>query len=89
MIYESSNAEKYDNGDGKIGNYPVPTHNSYPAKNLYNRLKNNRHFEFSYGMPSKEIMSKMENYDGNVKVSYYNDAGTTKIYRVKFLNEKL
>lgn len=84
-FYEDDTAEKYDKGDGKIGNYPVPTHTSYPALNLYNRLHNNRHFGFKYGMPRDEIMEKLKNYKGNVAVSYHNNAGTLQIYRIKFL----
>lgn len=72
-------------GDGKVGNYPVPTHTSYPAANLYSRLKNNRHFGFKYGLPEEEIMKKLKDYKGNVKVSYHNNAGTSEIYRIKFL----
>lgn len=83
--YESKQADAYDKGDGKIGNYPVPTHTSYPAANLYSRLKNNRHFGFKYGLPEEEIMKKLKDYKGNVKVSYHNNAGTSEIYRIKFL----
>lgn len=83
--YESKEADAYDKGDGKVGNYPVPTHTSYPAANLYSRLKNNRHFGFKYGLPEEEIMKKLKNYKGNVKVSYHNNAGTSEIYRIKFL----
>ena len=83
--YESKEADAYDKGDGKVGNYPVPTHTSYPAANLYSRLKNNRHFGFKYGLPEEEIMKKLKDYKGNVKVSYHNNAGTSEIYRIKFL----
>lgn len=83
--YESKEANVYDKGDGKVGNYPVPTHTSYPAANLYSRLKNNRHFGFKYGLPEEEIMKKLKDYKGNVKVSYHNNAGTSEIYRIKFL----
>lgn len=83
--YESKQADAYDKGDGKVGNYPVPTHTSYPAANLYSRLKNNRHFGFKYGLPEEEIMKKLKDYKGNVKVSYHNNAGTSEIYRIKFL----
>lgn len=83
--YESKEANAYDKGDGKVGNYPVPTHTSYPAANLYSRLKNNRHFGFKYGLPEEEIMKKLKDYKGNVKVSYHNNAGTSEIYRIKFL----
>lgn len=83
--YESKEADAYDKGDGKVGNYPVPTHTSYPAANLYSRLKNNRHFGFKYGLPEEEIMKKLKDYKGNVKVSYHNNAGTIEIYRIKFL----
>lgn len=83
--YESKEADAYDRGDGKVGNYPVPTHTSYPAANLYSRLKNNRHFGFKYGLPEEEIMKKLKDYKGNVKVSYHNNAGTSEIYRIKFL----
>lgn len=80
---------KHQDGDmhpnGKVGNYPVPTHTSYPAANLYSRLKNNRHFGFKYGLPEEEIMKKLKDYKGNVKVSYHNNAGTSEIYRIKFL----
>jgi hypothetical protein len=82
--YESKSASDYDKGDGKVGNYPVPTHTSYSAANLYNRLKNNRHFGFKYGLPSEEIMKKLKDYKGNVKVSEHNNAGTIEIYRIKF-----
>lgn len=84
-LYESKEADAYDKGDGKVGNYPVPTHTSYPAANLYSRLKNNRHFGFKYGLPDDEIMKKLKDYKGNVKVSYHNNAGTSEIYRIKFL----
>lgn len=83
--FESKEADAYDKGDGKVGNYPVPTHTSYPAANLYSRLKNNRHFGFKYGLPEEEIMKKLKDYKGNVKVSYHNNAGTSEIYRIKFL----
>lgn len=83
--YESKEADAYDKGDGKVGNYTVPTHTSYPAANLYSRLKNNRHFGFKYGLPEEEIMKKLKDYKGNVKVSYHNNAGTSEIYRIKFL----
>lgn len=83
--YESKEADAYDKGDGKVGNYPVPTHTSYPAANLYNRMKSNRHMSFKYGLPSDEIMKKLKDYKGNVKVSYHNNAGTSEIYRIKFL----
>lgn len=83
--YASDSADAYDKGDGKVGNYPVPTHTSYPAANLYSRLKNNRHFGFKYGLPEEEIMKKLKDYKGNVKVSYHNNAGTSEIYRIKFL----
>lgn len=83
--FESKEADAYDKGDGKVGNYPVPTHTSYPASNLYSRLKNNRHFGFKYGLPEEEIMKKLKDYKGNVKVSYHNNAGTSEIYRIKFL----
>ena len=83
--YASKEADAYDKGDGKVGNYPVPTHTSYPAANLYSRLKNNRHFGFKYGLPEEEIMKKLKDYKGNVKVSYHNNAGTSEIYRIKFL----
>jgi len=83
--YESEIADAYDKGDGKLGNYPVPTHTSYPAANLYNRLNNNRHFGFKHGMPEKEIMKKLKDYKGNVNVSYHNNGGTFQIYRIKFL----
>ena len=82
--YESKSASDYDKGDGKVGNYPVPTHTSYSAANLYNRLNNNRHFGFKYGLPSEEIMKKLKDYKGNVKVSEHNNAGTIEIYRIKF-----
>ena len=73
-------------GDGKVGNYPVPTKNAvYTAKILHNQLKNNRHFRFKYGMPDDEIMKKLKDYDGNVRLSYHNNAGTNEIYRIKFL----
>lgn len=64
--YESKEADAYDKGDGKVGNYPVPTHTSYPAANLYIRLKNNRHFGFKYGLPEEEIMKKMKDYKGKM-----------------------
>lgn len=83
--YAAKEADAYDKGDGKVGNYPVPTHTSYPAANLYSRLKNNRHFGFKYGLPEEEIMKKLKDYKGNVKVSYHNNAGTIEIYRIKFL----
>lgn len=83
--FESKEADAYDKGDGKVGNYPVPTHTSYPAANLYSRLKNNRHFGFKYGLPEEEIMKKLKDYKGNVKVSYHNNAGTSEIYRIKLL----
>lgn len=83
--FESKEADAYDKGDGKVGNYPVPTHTSYPAANLYSRLKNNRHFGFKYGLHEEEIMKKLKDYKGNVKVSYHNNAGTSEIYRIKFL----
>lgn len=83
--YASDSADAYDKGDGKVGNYPVPTHTSYSAANLYSRLKNNRHFGFKYGLPEEEIMKKLKDYKGNVKVSYHNNAGTSEIYRIKFL----
>lgn len=83
--YESKEADAYDKGDGKVGNYPVPTHTSYPAANLYNNLKGNRHFGFKYGMPEEEIMKKLKDYKDNVKVSYHDNAGTLQIYRIKFL----
>lgn len=83
--YESKSASDYDKGDGKVGNYPVPTHTSYSAANLYNRLKNNRHFGFKYGLPEEEIMKKLKDYKGNVKVSEHNNAGTIEIYRIKFI----
>ena len=82
---ELTKADAYDKGDGKIGNYPVPTHTSYPAANLYNRLKNNRHMSFKYGLPSDEIIKKLKDYKGNVKVSYHINNGTIEIYRIKFL----
>lgn len=84
--YESKEADAYDKGDGKVGNYPVPTHTSYPAANLYSRLKNNRHFGFKYGLPEEEIMKKLKDYKGNVKVSYHNNAGTNEIYRIEFMD---
>lgn len=84
--YASDSADAYDKGDGKIGNYPVPTKNvSLSGKTLYSRLNNNRHFGFKYGMPSKEIMEKLKNYSGNVKYSYHNNAGTNEIYRIEFM----
>lgn len=83
--YASDAADAYDKGDGKVGNYPVPTHTSYPAANLYNRMKSNRHMSFKYGLPSDEIMKKLKDYKGNVKVSYHINAGTIEIYRIKFL----
>lgn len=83
--YESEKADAYDKGDGKVGNYSVPTHTSYPAANLYSRLNNNRHFGFKHGLPVKEIMEKLKDYKGNVNVSYHNNAGTSEIYRIKFL----
>ena len=85
-IYASSLADEYDKGDGKIGNYPVPAKNIVVgAKILYGRLNNNRHFGFKYGMPSKEIMEKLKNHNGNVKYSYHHNAGTDEIYRIKFM----
>lgn len=83
--YESKSASDYDKGDGKIGNYAVPTHTSYSAANLYNRLKNNRHFGFKYGLPDEEIMKKLKDYEGNVKVSEHKNAGSIEIYRIKFV----
>lgn len=84
--YASDSADAYDRGDGKIGNYPVPTKNvSLSGKTLYSKLNNNRHFGFKYGMPSKEIMEKLKNYSGNVKYSYHNNAGTNEIYRIEFM----
>lgn len=82
--YAAKEADAYDKGDGKVGNYPVPTHTSYPAANLYSRLKNNRHFGFKYGLPEEEITKKLKDYKGNVKVSYHNNAGTIEIYRIEF-----
>lgn len=83
--YASDSADAYDKGDGKVGNYPVPVHTSYPAANLYYRMKSNRHMSFKYGLPSDEIMKKLKDYKGNVKVSYHINAGTIEIYRIKFL----
>ena len=84
--YASDSADAYDKGDGKIGNYPVPTKNvSLSGKTLYSKLNNNRHFGFKNGMPSKEIMEKLKNYSGNVKYSYHNNAGTNEIYRIEFM----
>ena len=82
--YVAKEADAYDKGDGKVGNYPVPTHTSYPAANLYSRLKNNRHFGFKHGLPEEEITKKLKDYKGNVKVSYHNNAGTIEIYRIEF-----
>ena len=84
--YASDSADAYDKGDGKIGNYPVPTKNvSLSGKTLYSKLNSNRHFGFKNGMPSKEIMEKLKNYSGNVKYSYHNNAGTNEIYRIEFM----
>lgn len=85
-IYVSDNANEYDAGDGKIGNYPIPTRNIVnPALALYFKLYNNRHFIFSYGLNYDEIMNKLKTYNGNVKYDYFNDAGTNKIYRITFI----
>lgn len=83
--YAAKEADVYDKGDGKVGNYPVPVHTSYPAANLYYRMKSNRHMSFKYGLPSDEIIKKLKDYKGNVKVSYHINNGTIEIYRIKFL----
>ena len=83
--YEAKEADAYDKGDGKIGNYPKPTVNvGKPARQLYNLLDKNRHFHFKYGMPSDEIMKKLKTYQGNVVYSYHDNAGTDEIYRIEF-----
>ena len=85
--FEIKDADRYDKGTGQIGDLSKPTHNTYPASNLYNRLKNNRHFGFSYGLDSKKIMDKLKNFDGNVRISYSNNGGTNEIYRIEFDNK--
>lgn len=83
--YAAKEADAYDKGDGKIGNYPKPTVNvGKPARQLYNMLDKNRHFHFKYGMPSDEIMKKLKTYQGNVVYSYHDNAGTDEIYRIEF-----
>lgn len=83
--YEAKEADAYDKGDGKIGNYPKPTVNvGKQARQLYNLLDKNRHFRFKYGMPSDEIMKKLKTYQGNVVYSYHDNAGTDEIYRIEF-----
>lgn len=83
--YAAKEADAYDKGDGKIGNYPKPTVNvGKPARQLYNLLDKNRYFHFKYGMPSDEIMKKLKTYQGNVVYSYHANAGTDEIYRIEF-----
>ena len=83
--YEHPNAKGYDKGDGKIGNYPKPQQFAIKAKDLYNRLKNNRNYKVKYGLPEIEIMNKLNYYDGNVSVTQHFNCGTTEIYRFNFI----
>lgn len=87
VVYSSKNADAYDKGDGKTKNYPVPTHTSYSAGELYNLLINyHRNFSFKDEMPSKEIMNKLKkDFDAKVKVSYQNKLGRKEIYRIEFM----
>lgn len=83
--YEHGNAKAYDNGDGKIGNYAVPSSFTIKAKDLYFRLKNNRHYHVKYGLPEREIMERLNSHDGNVSISQHKNGGDTEIYRINFI----
>lgn len=85
--YVHPNAKEYDKGDEKIiGNYSTPQHFGINGKELYFKLKNNRHYKFKDGLPEKEIMNRLRTRNYNVMVSQHKNADTTEIYRIDFSN---
>lgn len=84
MNYIHSNTADYDLGDGKIGNYAVPQHLVINARTLYNRLKNNRHYHITHGLPEKEIMEMLNSHEGDVKISQHKNGDGIEIYRLEF-----
>lgn len=87
--FEVKNADRYDKGTGQVGDYSIPSHEIYPARNLYYRLKNNRHFVFAMGIDDDAMMNKLREHDGSVKISYSNNGGGSfQIYRIEFLKNK-